>query len=118
MDCLSCGRAAEFERVVVGRADRPVFGVLCRECEKRHLGPLVTDADVSADGCCLCPGDGVYALPEWDAIGVSEDDGELEFLEYSIESTTPSVCEEHYQAFADPDLAVDATGSSSAVADD
>lgn len=118
MDCLSCGRAAEFERVVVGRAERPVFGVLCRDCERRHLGPLVTDAVVSTDGCCLCAGDGLYALPEWDAIGVSEEDGELEFLEYAIESTTPSVCEEHYRAFADEDNLADAADPSNAVADD
>jgi hypothetical protein len=121
MHCVSCGLDRKFERVAVGRGERPVFGSVCRDCEKRHLGPLVTDGDVEAAGCCLCGGEGAYAVPEWDAIGVSEDDGALEFLEYTIDESTPHLCESHFDEMANETAAEasDAiTSVRSAAADD
>lgn len=119
MHCISCGRERQFERVAVGRADRPVFGVVCADCEKRHLGPLV-NGTATDDGCCLCDGDAAYAVPEWDAIGVSEDDGALEFLEYTIDARTPHLCADHFDEIAKETAAVqsDAITSVRAAADD
>jgi len=119
MHCISCGRDREFERVAVGRAERPVFGVVCAECERRHLGPLVNET-AADDGCCLCGEAGEYAIPEWDAIGVSEDDGVLEFLEYTIDAGTPHLCASHFDEIAKETAAVesDAITSVRAAADD
>ena len=120
MHCISCGRDREFERVAVGRAERPVFGVVCVDCERRHLGPLFNDT-ATTEGCCLCGDDAEYAVPEWDAIGVGEDDGALEFLEYTIDADTPHLCEAHFDEIAKETAAVESdaiTSVRSAAADD
>jgi hypothetical protein len=119
MNCIGCGQAAEFERIVVGRTERPVFGVLCRDCEGRHLGPLVNGRAPEGERCCLCESDGVYALPVWDALCV-DDGGDVELLEYSVDGDTPRLCGDHLNGVVADDAPIedDPFGSARVAADD
>lgn len=106
MNCIRCGADAAFDRIVVGR-QRPVFGTLCVACERPVLGAA---GAVAGEDCAFCAERGAYAVPVWDAIGVSEADGSLQFLEYDIDPTTPRLCPDHYDELAAaPDGADDAS---------
>jgi|GEM_PF-6983492 len=89
MDCYRCGRAADYDRIAVGRASGTVAGSLCLDCEDGWLTP---QTPASMTTCFDCGGSPDLFFPRWDSIVESDDGTGPVETEYRIHLTTPAAC--------------------------
>lgn len=98
MNCVSCGRRAGYNRVVVDLVSGVEVGGLCVDCEAEEFGKVLERGYWDGEECGLCPRDGQFALPEWEA-EATERDGDLHCsVSYSVTGGTPVLCDEHLHA--------------------
>lgn len=91
MDCVSCDTEAEFNHVAVDRSNGEILGTICTRCEDGVVS-RVDDARGSTMASCLNCGDSADVLfPKWDSI--VETDDAPDTIEYTIELTTPALCD-------------------------
>lgn len=91
MDCVSCDSETDYNRVAVDRPSGEISGAICVRC-----GAAVVSRSADAPGrtmatCAVCGDASDVLFPKWDSI-VETDDGP-ETVEYTVELTTPALCE-------------------------
>lgn len=91
MDCVRCDADADYNRVAVDRASGEITGAICVQCGE-DIVSRVDDATVRTMATCVNCGDASEVLfPKWESI-VETDDG-ADTIEYTVELTTPGLCE-------------------------
>ena len=96
MQCVACGRDSSYNRAVVDSVTETELGVLCPECEQDQFGQTLDEGDWSDECCVLCDRDGFYALPAWRAYVVEIDGRRVSRSEYSLEPSSPRLCDAHF----------------------
>lgn len=98
MNCLSCGKAAGYNRVVIDAHTGTELGGFCMNCEKDRFGEALSymHAD-ETDSCSLCERDGLYLLARYVPSAEERDDGVIH-CSVSVESANSALrlCDEHY----------------------
>lgn len=91
MDCVNCDIESDYNRVAVDRPSGEITGVLCEQCGE-DIVSRSDDAPVRTMATCLFCGNAPDVLfPKWESI-VETDDGPRA-VEYTIELTTPGLCD-------------------------
>lgn len=96
MDCITCSRAAGYNRAVVDILSGVEIGGLCVGCEHDEFGrSLDRGCWTDGDACAFCERDGHYALPRWEPRTKEQNGDVVCSVDYEIASSTLVLCDEH-----------------------
>jgi len=101
MNCIHCGRRADYHRAVHEVATGLDLGALCARCERERLGELPEGPARSGRTCIECGGNADYALPEHSMVFDDRDGGERRTEGFFVTDDTPCVCWRHLTGTAD-----------------
>lgn len=92
MHCVSCDSDTDdYDRVAVDRTGGEITGAICLDCWDEVVSRSDDSAIRTMATCSVCGDDADVLFPKWDSI-VETNGGPDEF-EYTVELTTPALCE-------------------------
>lgn len=91
MDCVSCNTGVDYNRVAVDRPSGEIIGMICVPCGEDIMSRSDNTSALTMATCLLCGDKSDILFPKWDSIVEAEDGPKT--VEYSIELTTPGLCE-------------------------
>lgn len=91
MDCVSCDADTDYNRVAVDRPTGEITGTICVQCREEIVSRSDSGSAPTMATCLSCGDPSDILFPKWDTI-VETDDGP-DTIEYTVELTTPALCE-------------------------
>jgi hypothetical protein len=107
MECVTCGLQAGYNRAVIDIEREDLRGGLCFRCEEREFGTsLGHGLWRETEGCALCARDAHVALPTWEPFTTEEGGVLICRVDYRLDESTLTLCDEHFAALRPGDGAV------------
>lgn len=95
MNCVNCGRDANFHKVLVDLDTDSVVGGVCRSCEHELFQRSDGAGRGGPEECLRCGGPHRYAIPQLELLIESDGSAEIKDIEFDISRETIRLCQRH-----------------------